>query len=85
MLRFIFDDPDRTWIHVDPRTGQVLEWMRHSERVDRWLFNALHSFDFRLLLAHRPLWDVVMWMLSPPAVIVISISSVVIGLRRLRA
>ena len=84
VLRFIFDDPDRTWIHVDARTGQVLDWMRHSDRIDRWLFNALHSLDFRLLLAHRPAWDVVMWLLSL-AGIVISISSVVIGWRRLRA
>lgn len=84
VLRFIFNDADRTWIHVDPRTGQVLNWMRHSDRVDRWLFNALHSLDFRLLLAHRPAWDVIMWILSL-AGIVISISGVVIGWRRLRA
>jgi hypothetical protein len=84
VLRFIFDDADATWIHVDPRTGQVLEWMRHSDRVDRWLFNALHSLDFRFLLAHRPVWDVIMWLLSL-AGIVISISSIVIGWRRLRA
>lgn len=83
VLRFIFDDEDATWIHVDPRTGQVLEWMRHSDRIDRWLFNALHSLDFHFLLAHRPLWDVIMWLLSL-AGIVISISSVVIGWRRLR-
>jgi len=83
VLRFIFDDPDRTWIHVDPRTGQVLNWMRHGDRIDRWLFNALHSLDFRLLLAHRPAWDIVMWLLSL-AGIVISISGVVIGWRRLR-
>jgi hypothetical protein len=84
VLRFIFDDRDRTWIHVDPHTGQVLNWMRHTDRIDRWLFNALHSLDFRLLLAHRPAWDVVMWLLSL-AGLVISISSVVIGWRRLRA
>ncbi len=84
VLRFIFNDADATWIHVDPRTGQVLGWLRHSDRVDRWLFNALHSLDFRLLLAHRPAWDVVMWALSL-AGIVISITGVVIGWRRLRA
>jgi hypothetical protein len=84
VLRFIFDDEDRTWIHVDPRTGQVLGWMRHSDRIHRWLFNAFHSLDFRWLLAHRPAWDLVMWLLSL-AGIAISISSVVIGWRRLRA
>ncbi|HWK51169.1 MAG TPA: hypothetical protein VNR40_14850 [Steroidobacter sp.] len=47
-------------------------------------FNALHSLDFRLLLAHRPAWDLILWLLRL-AGIVISISSVVIGWRRLRA
>ena len=84
VLRFIFDDADRTWIHIDPQTGQVLRWLTHGDRIDRWMFNALHSLDFHWLLAHRPAWDVVMWVLSL-AGIVISISSVVIGWRRLRS
>lgn len=84
VLRFIFDDPNRTWIHVDPLTGQVLNWMRHGDRVDRWLFNALHSLDFRWLLSHRPAWDLVLWLLSLSG-LVISVTSVVIGWRRLRA
>jgi hypothetical protein len=84
VLRFIFDDADSTWVHVDPRTGQVLGWLRHSDRVDRWLFNALHSLDFRWLISHRPAWDIVMWLLSL-AGLVISISSVIVGWRRLRA
>lgn len=83
VLRFVFDDPDSTWIHVDPRTGKVVGWMRDSDRIHRWLFNAFHSLDFRWLLAHRPAWDLVMWTLSL-AGLVISISSVVIGWRRLR-
>ena len=83
VLRFIFDDPDRTWVHVDPRTGQVLNWLRRSDRLDRWLFNALHSLDFRWLLSHRPAWDILMWLLSL-AGLLISITSVVIGWRRLR-
>ena len=84
VLRFIFDDADATWIHVDAQTGQVLRWVTHADRVDRWMFNALHSLDFRWLFAHRPAWDIVMWVLSL-AGIVISISSLVIGWRRLKA
>jgi len=83
VLRFIFDDADRTWVHVDPQTGRVISWMRASDRVHRWLFNAFHSLDFRWLLAHRPAWDLVMWLLSI-AGLAISTSSVVIGWRRLR-
>lgn len=82
VLRFVFDDPDRTWVHVDPQTGQVLGWMRSSDRIHRWLFNAFHSWDFRWLLQNRPAWDLLMWTLSL-AGLAISISSVVIGWRRL--
>lgn len=84
VLRFVFDDPDRTWVHVDPQTGKVLGWMRSSDRVHRWLFNAFHSWDFRWLLQNRPAWDLVMWVLSL-AGLMISISSVVIGWRRLKS
>jgi len=83
VLRFIFDDADRTWVHVDPQTGRIIGWMRASDRVHRWLFNAFHSLDFRWLLAHRPAWDLLMWLLSI-AGLAISTSSVVIGWRRLR-
>ncbi len=82
VLRFVFDDVDRTWVHVDPRTGKVVGWMRHSDRIHRWLFNALHSFDFRWLLASRPSWDVLLWLLSL-AGLVISVSGVTIGWRHL--
>jgi hypothetical protein len=78
VLRFKFDDADRTWIHVDPRTGKIVGWLRDSDRIHRWLFNALHSFDFRWLLHARPAWDLLLWGLSI-AGLVISVSGVVIG------
>lgn len=83
VLRFVFDDVDHTWVHVDPRTGKVVGWMRQSDRIHRWLFNGLHSLDFRWLLMSRPSWDIVMWLLSI-AGLVISVSGVTIGWRHLR-
>ena len=83
ILRFKFNDDDRTWLHIDPATGQLVGWLRRSDRINRWLFNGLHSFDFRWLLAHRPIWDIFMWGLSL-AGLLISITSIVIGWRALR-
>lgn len=83
VLRFKFDDADRTWIHIDPATGSLAGWMRSSDRIHRWLFSALHTFDFGGLLQHRWLRDISMWMLSL-AGLTISISGVVIGWRALR-
>ncbi|MCP1550257.1 MULTISPECIES: PepSY domain-containing protein [Methylorubrum] len=82
VLRVKFADSDETWFHIDPTTGEVLNRADRSSRTYRWLFNALHSFDFRFLLQRRPAWDAVLWLLSA-AGLIISVSGVVIGWRRL--
>ncbi|MBR0874200.1 PepSY domain-containing protein [Bradyrhizobium tropiciagri] len=83
VLRVGFDDPARTWLHISPVTGEILDRSDDSRRTYRWLFNALHSLDFPLLLRFFPARDVVVWLLSLVGTIV-SISGVVIGWRRLR-
>ncbi|MGJ5179763.1 PepSY domain-containing protein [Bradyrhizobium oligotrophicum] len=83
VLRAVFDDEAGTWFHISPVTGDVLGRTDGSRRTYRWLFNALHSLDFRLLLAHRPAWDVVVIVLSLLGGIV-SVSGVVAGWRVLR-
>lgn len=80
ILRFKFDDGDRTWIHVDLTTGQLVGWLRNSDRIQRWLFNGLHSFDLQWLRMHRPLWDVLMWVLGLIG-LTLCATSVVIGWR----
>lgn len=83
VLRVTFDDPDATWFHVDPATGEILGRADRSSRAYRWLFHAPHSVDFLFLLQRRPAWDAVVWLLSA-AGLIISVSGVVIGWRRLR-
>ncbi|WP_339028448.1 PepSY domain-containing protein [Bradyrhizobium symbiodeficiens] len=83
VLRAVFDDDARTWFHISPVTGDIVGRADGSRRTYRWLFNALHSFDFRLLLMYRPAWDIVVWLLSILGTIV-SLSGVVVGWRYLR-
>lgn len=83
VVRVGFDDADRTWAYLDPATGQVLGRGDHSRRLYRWLFHAAHSYDFVVLTRHRPLWDIVVWLLSTVG-LVVSLSGVVVGWRRLR-
>ena len=82
VLRASFNDDAHTWFHIDPRTGDILGRTDDSGRSYRWLFNSLHSLDFPMLLRHRPAWDVVVWLLSLLGLIV-SVSGIVIGWRRL--
>ncbi|WP_398466423.1 PepSY domain-containing protein [Tardiphaga sp.] len=83
VLRAIFNDAAQTWIHISPVTGDVLGQVDSSRRTYRWMFNALHSLDFQLLLKYRPAWDIVVILLSILGTIV-SISGVVVGWRYLK-
>jgi hypothetical protein len=84
ILRLEFDDEERTWVHIDPASGRIAGWLQSGDRVHRWLFDALHTFDFGWLLAHDSVRLALIWILSI-AGLVLSISGTVIGWRRLRA
>ena len=81
-LRMLFDDPHGTWVHIDPHTGAVLGRTDSHRRTSRWLFAMLHSWDWLPLLERRPLWDVLLIVLSLGGA-VMSLTGVVIGWRRL--
>ena len=83
VLRIGFGDAARSWFYLDPRNGDIVGRSDDSRRTYRFLFNALHSLDFALLLRHRPAWDIVTVLLSLIG-IVVSVSGIVIGWRRLR-
>ena len=58
MLRVKFGDPMETWVYVDPALGRVVAREHRFTRVERWLFNGLHSLDFAFWYDRRPLWDI---------------------------
>ncbi|MDD0839776.1 PepSY domain-containing protein [Curvibacter sp. HBC61] len=82
VLRLVFDDPYETWVHVDPATGAVLGRTDRTRRIGRWLFAMLHSWDWLPLLERRPLWDLLLVLLSAGGA-ALSLTGVVIGWRRL--
>jgi hypothetical protein len=59
VLQLKFDDPDRTWLYIDPLTSRIVARFNRRSRVQRWLYNGLHSLDFPFLYQRRPLWDIV--------------------------
>jgi uncharacterized iron-regulated membrane protein len=62
VVRIRFADPTRTWLYIDPEMNQVLASIPRLARVERWLYNGLHSLDIGYLYS-RPLWDIVMLVL----------------------
>ncbi|WP_232627829.1 PepSY domain-containing protein [Methylobacterium sp. Leaf118] len=83
VLRVVFADPEATWFHIDPESGEILNRMDRSGRIERWLFGALHTLDLGLLLRHPPAREAAIGCLSLLG-LVTAVSGIVIGWRRLR-
>ena len=83
VLRLRFDDPAQSWFHIDLQTGELLGRMTTKRRVQRWLYNGLHSLDFLFLIQHRPRWDLLVIGLSA-AGFLFSLTACLTAWRRLR-
>ncbi|MYZ43593.1 PepSY domain-containing protein [Schauerella aestuarii] len=81
--RVTFDDAQATWVYIDPHTGRIVQQTDARKRVGRWLFAFLHSWDALPLLTRRPLWDIVLIVLSVGG-FALSATGVVIGWRRVK-
>ena len=82
-LRVRFADAERTWFHLDPASGRIIERSTSTNRLFRHLYNGLHSLDWWWLWSRRPLWDITVITLSLGG-LALSVLGVVLGVRRLR-
>ena len=64
VLRVRYADPQETWLYLDPSRGGVVQRSEKVTRLRRWLYQGLHSLDFPFLYYQRPLWDIVVIVLS---------------------
>lgn len=83
VLRVRYTDPQRTWLYFDPRHGVIARKEERLTRLNRWLYHGLHSLDFPFLYYRRPMWDVVVIVLSLGG-IVLSITTISASWRRLK-
>jgi hypothetical protein len=83
VVRVKFDDPGQTWVYIDPETSQVLSSVHRLSRVERWLYNGLHSLDFAFWYDSRPLWDIGMIALCLGGFTTSSLG-LFLGVRRMR-
>lgn len=80
--RIQFNDVDNSWFYLDIESGELVMHQTRKDRLQRWLYNGLHSLDFNFLTQNRPLWDIVVIVLSVLGFL-LSITSIVIGWKRL--
>lgn len=83
VLRVVYDDPQHTWLHLDPYNGTIQSRIDDNGRLKRWLFNFLHSWDAWGWTNSRPAWDIALVFLSGGG-FALCVTGVVIGWRRLR-
>jgi len=89
VLRVKFADPGETWFYIDPSNSTLLSQVTRLSRIERWLYNGLHSLDFPVWYDMRPAWDIVMivlllgGLLSSSLGLALGFSRVARGLRRL--
>jgi hypothetical protein len=83
VLRVRYADPQHTWLYFDPRRGTIARKEERLTRINRWLYHGLHSLDFPFLYYKRPLWDIVVVLLSVGG-IVLSATTLSSSWRRVR-
>jgi hypothetical protein len=89
VLRVKLADPGETWFYIDPSNSTMLSQVTRLSRIERWLYNGLHSLDFPFWYDMRPAWDIVMIVLllggliSSSIGLVLGFSRVARGVRRL--
>ncbi|KAF1042741.1 MAG: hypothetical protein GAK35_02551 [Herbaspirillum frisingense] len=83
VLKVSFDDPGRTQVYIDIATGQVELGADRAQRIGRWLFSFLHSWDLRGMLDAGWIREAVLIAFSLGG-LALSASGVIIGWRRLR-
>jgi len=82
VLRIRYDDAARSWAYIDPVSGSLVGDSDARRRAYRWAFDLLHKWDLNGLTGARPIWDVLLWMMSLAGLIV-AMSGIVTGWRRL--
>jgi hypothetical protein len=82
VLRIRYDDPEQTWLYLDPQHGIIASRLQRGSRWNRWLYHGFHSLDFPFMYYKRPLWDVVVIVLSLGG-IAISVTSALPAWRRI--
>jgi len=82
VFRVKFSDPESTWFHIHAQTGELLGRLTFRNRVQRWLYNGMHTLDFSFLLDRRPLWDILLALLCA-ATALFALTSLIIAWKTL--
>lgn len=83
VLRVTYADAENTALYLDPQNALISMRQTTLSRANRWLYNGLHSLDLPIFYYRRPLWDVILLLLSAGG-IALTIATMIPAVRRLR-
>lgn len=83
VMRAKFDDPDETWLYLDPADGSIVGGEVRGSRTERWLYQGLHSLDLPGVYQRPWLWYPLIIGLSLGG-LALSATSLVVAWRYLR-
>ena len=83
VLKLEYGDTGNTWAYIDVHTGQPELTVDRAQRLGRWLFSFLHSWDISPMLAGGWLREALLVILSAGGM-ALSVSGIVIAWRRVR-
>lgn len=49
VFKIKLEDAAQTWLYINPATGEEVKRVTRNTRLRRWLYRALHTFDFQTL------------------------------------
>jgi hypothetical protein len=79
--RVVFADAQASRYYFDSVSGALISKFDRAARGYRWLFNAVHRWDFSAGMRRRPFWDLIVVTLLA-GVAAGSLTGVVLGFRR---
>jgi len=80
VLRLRFADPARSWLYIDPTTGELVDRQDRARRLYRWVFDLFHTWNWPWLVERQPMRDIVIWLMSAFG-LALSVSGVWLGYR----
>lgn len=74
-----YEMSNRTY-YVNPKRAKVIYKCETEHKLQRWVYNGLHSLDFSFIAWKRPLWDIVLIILLVGGTI-ISFTGTALGIK----
>jgi hypothetical protein len=58
------NDTSKTWLYINPATGEEIRRLTKNQRIHRWLYRFLHTFDLAILKKSDGIRKTILFILS---------------------